>query len=417
MTCFRDFFVWLYHHLYAYIPNRLCAKKGPYHDPTECTNILACTMVNNRLGENQLSAVLSRAIPNERLALAFEIDNAFTTREDDYRRTFLALAIRKLASVNWNHITRTAENIVLEKIQASDESRMGIHLVPLFQLLSLKISLQVLFEQDPLALDDEVVSSLAQTINALWILSKDPSPNEEQMRFHQYNLRKDLGSLLPTYRLTPRETPMNFIIPAYETLWRVVLQTFIEVVFRHPSSETTWRSVLAAYMVTPTLARFSQRSPLSLGETPSISAEDLAKEALRLYPPTRRVYRTFQYSPSQAAVLVAADIERLHRDPELWGLDSTTYVPGRWSSITGGDPPGKYFPFGGRPMVCPAKKIFGPRMIATLVAALVGGFETGEWKLEGDEAGEADMKKWNDDPSQPLDSSREAHATLYLCRK
>ena len=104
-------------------------------------------------------------------------------------------------------------------------------------------------------------------------------------------------------------------------------------------------------------------------------------------------------------------------------------------------------------MVCPAKQGFGPRMVALLLAALVGEFGTGEWVLEVDEAteeegikGEVEQQEEQVDPEQkhgqecihengdtrstsrslsevildpkyPLDSSRQAHTSLFLRRK
>lgn len=414
---------------YTYTPKRLMCQKVSsiqyYHDPAICMRILACQGIDDSLRRNLLDRTVSRSLPNGRLTRAFGIENSFTTMDDDDRLAFRRLAGTKLIGNDkeqWKNIGSLAKQILHERIRVIGEGQMRIHLITLVQLLSLKISLHFLFQQDTLALDDRAVSSLAWTINALWILSKDPSPNEEQMKFHQNNLSKDLDCLLPNYSSTYpgepptclKETPMNFIIPAYETLWRIVLHTFIEVAFRHPSSAAAWRSVLADYMAEPTTAQFSQRFPEFPGTTPSVSAEDIAKEALRLYPPTKRIYRTFQYSTCPELVTVAADIEHIHRNPNLWGSDSTMYIPGRWAAA--GKVSQKFFPFGASPMHCPAQAKFGAMMISMLVAALVNTFGPGGWWLEGDEAGEAEMKEWMNNPSQPLDSSRKAHASIFLCK-
>lgn len=411
-----------YHYIYA--RNRFVNKKKSniqgYRNPAVCKRILACTGIDNILRRNLLGATVSRALPNGRLARAFKIKNAFTAMSENDRIAFRNHAKEKLRRVDenqWKDIARLATQILREKVQVCSEGQTRIHLVTLIQALSLKMSFYVLYQQDPLTLDDKAVSSLAWTINALWIMSKKIYPNEKQMKFHQHNLSKDLNTLLPNHSLTcPRETPMNFIIPAYETLWRVVLQGFIEVTFRHPASADVWRSVLAEYVAQPDADQFSKRLSEPPGDTPSISAKDLAQEALRLYPPTKRVYRTFRYPNCPELVTVAANIEHIHRNPKLWGPDSTMYVPGRWASEAR-NVSKKFFPFGGEPMVCPAKEKFGPMMIGILLAVLSNEFEAGLWKLEGDEAGEAKMKEWEKKASQPLDSSRKAHASLYLCRK
>lgn len=422
-----------------------------YHDLADCRSIIACKAPDDLNAPNQLSLLASRAIPNERLFQAFGIDNSFTTQDIAYSKEFRAVAASKLRidDQTWKDIARVAEQILHNEVQVSYETRMRIHLIPLLQLFSLKIALNVLFHEDPFALNDEVVSSLARTINALWILSKESSPNKREMESLQDNLHRDLESLLPAHSSTPRETPMNFIIPAYETLWRVVLHCFIEVAFRHPSSKPAWRSVLAAYLAKPTAAQFLHRHSLTPEKTVPISAEYLAKEGLRLYPPTRRIYRTLQLLSDQFKL--AADIECLHRDPIFWGADSSMYVPARWASASQ-EARSAWFAFGGNEMVCPAKHGFGPRMVALLLAALVGEFGTGEWVLEVDEAteeglkGEVKQQEEKEDPEQkhgqeecshqngdtrsssrtlseimdpkhPLDSSRQAHTSLFLRRE
>lgn len=57
-------------------------------DPAACAQILACTGYNNTGAINLYSHVKSRAIPNERLVRAFEIDNSFTTSEAKRRMEF-----------------------------------------------------------------------------------------------------------------------------------------------------------------------------------------------------------------------------------------------------------------------------------------------------------------------------------------
>ena len=59
-----------------------------FSDPTSCAQILACKGYDNTGAKNLYSDVQSRAIPNERLIQAFDIDNSFTTSDGDRRRDF-----------------------------------------------------------------------------------------------------------------------------------------------------------------------------------------------------------------------------------------------------------------------------------------------------------------------------------------
>lgn len=63
--------------------------------------------------------------------------------------------------------------------------------------------------------------------------------------------------------------------------------------------------------------------PTETGIRPS----DIAKEALRLYPPSRRVHREFD------GELVRADIEACHRSKLLSGNGPLVFYPERWQSI------------------------------------------------------------------------------------
>lgn len=118
-----------------------------------------------------------------------------------------------------------------------------------------------------------------------------------------------------------------------------------------------------------------------------VSPADVVKEALRLYPPSRRVHRTFHGNS------LSADIEACQRSQLLGQDDPLTFRPERWQSICpalrtmtmlegkGVEDPLKageeslgFMPFA---FVCPANtketKRFGIKLITLLVAVLVEG--------------------------------------------
>jgi len=160
------------------------------------------------------------------------------------------------------------------------------------------------------------------------------------------------------------------------------MRCFIEVMFRSEKAGPAWHRLLLTFLSNPTRLNFEENTVAGDG----IAVSMIVAEALRLYPPTRRIYRQITIGFAMEPEVVAADIEALHRDSQFWGRDSLRFSPSRWSKISRNSCDA-YMPFGSRPFVCPAEQQSGPWMIGILVAALVEGFEEGwTWKasLQGD---------------------------------
>ena len=397
----------------------LFSRSSPklFDDVVNCERILTCVGIENPPKPNIVDAVRTRALPNQRLVRTFGIDNAFTTTDDDYRKAFRMNAHRIISDINseaWEKIVRAAKQMVGERILPCSEIGDRIQLVRLVQAVSLKLSLHIIFNTNPLNLDTETAVIIANSINNLWIESKKHHPSQEIVDLLQRELEEALVEILPRNPLTPKETPMNLILPAYETLWRVVLRCFLEVTFR-PDAEPEWRQALVRFLEDPR-SKFGIRHP----KADEASVEDIVLEALRLYPPTRRVYRTFQTAPKSLVDIfvtkiypqyklftVAADIEACQRKAEFWGERSLEFKPSRWNLLNG-KAPRAFMPFGGKKFPCPAKEDFGPKIIGVLVAALVACIDVGEWELL-DQQTLANLER-------PLDSGREAYRGVFLRR-
>jgi hypothetical protein len=198
----------------------------------------------------------------------------------------------------------------------------------------------------------------------------------------------------------PRSSPLNLILPSFETLWRVVLRLFL-VLQGHDGRKEEYIQILLAFVQNPTPTRFNLE--LGIGEE-RISAEYLVKEALRLYPPTRRIRRVFQFADSSSSNhdTIAADVEACQLDTDVWGADALQFEPLRWrkneisasASAFGVESRDRNFlAFGARPFLCPASHDFGPMVIALLVGIFLGEFSSGgggKWGLGSNDA--ADME-------------------------
>ena len=266
------------------------------------------------------------------------------------------------------------------------------------------MSVHVLFNTDPLIPDDLAID-IGARINYLWLLSKDPKADcaEELQKLHQALSKAQIHT-----SQDPRDNALNLILPAYETLWRVVLRCFLETTFRS-MADPTWSSVLTAFLKEPSGTKFTEVSP---GDT-GVSTSFLVNEALRLYPPTRRIYRELHLPSEAKPRVVAANIEACHRRNSIWGTDSEQFVPSRWGYATP-EMRGAFMPFGGQPFVCPAKAEFGPHMIGLLVAALATHVSPREWALatvKGTGLEEFGLGY------EPLDSARNAYGDVVLVRK
>ncbi|KAI4099745.1 MAG: hypothetical protein L6R37_005814 [Teloschistes peruensis] len=353
-----------------------------FSDPEICLKILRGSTYSKdgALGYNKLPFVRSRAIPNQRLVRAFAIDNGFTTSDNESREDFRNWAITKLSTFDekrWKDNASQANQLVEKQMQIISHM-CNIPLECAVQIVSLKLIFKEFFKLDPIGLGDKTMLEIAQEINHQWIASKSVvsegslGHGKFQALFESLKLHSD----------RPRHNPLNTLLPVYETLWRVVTHCIIEVIFR-PSARPEWLPLLEDFLGDPTRANFWKRSP----GTDGVSMEFLVKEALRLYPPTRRIYRQMHMSSKDKSELVAADIETCQRLQSIWGSESHRYQPARWNSVTP-TMEKAYMPFGGSPYKCPASGSFGPRMIAVLVAAFASKLSVSEWRLEfQDESG------------------------------
>ncbi|KAI5858433.1 cytochrome P450 [Tricharina praecox] len=348
------------------------------------TTTLICTLDEARsLLANPSTAftpLQSRALPNQRLVTAFGINNSFTTTSLQHHKSFLHTAshLLKLSPSQWASMAQLAQSLLPSKHTRT------LHLIPFLRTYVLTIILHLFFPAYMPA-DEAVVGRLAQLIHALWVQSKTGAPSLAS--------RQELSEVMRTLFPDVAENPLNLLLPAYETLWRVVLRLFIEV-HRGPAE---WREVLNLYLQRPSTERFRSSRD-------GVSPMFLVREALRLYPPTKRVYRAVGEK-----AWVAIDLEALQMDSKVWGEDVAIFRPERWRFVASERQAGEmgWMPFGEGCFVCPAKGMFAPRLIALLVAAVgrvvpAEAMPTAERKEDLPEKGR-------------LDNERDGYVTLKYC--
>ncbi|BCR91770.1 uncharacterized protein ACHE_70613A [Aspergillus chevalieri] len=357
-------------------------SKNKFHqsiDIDRCRSIIAAEKHPNGLA-NHLTPYESRALPNERLQIAFGIKNAFTGMDEEYAKRFANHAkdlVNLSSTEEWNELSGSLRDAV--KMWTDDQEQ--IRLTSMIQALSLRMILPVFFKNRLFYAEaDAPFVDLAEAINRVWMETKN---KDDILRFEDnVELQECLATIFPDSNFSdPEDNPLNLILPGFETMWRVVFRLTLEITFTTGQKHPEWADMLIAFANNPTTAQFTEIHPDNKSHI-SISPKHLVNEALRLYPPTRRVYRAFKTSQNATIETLSADIEACHTSVDIWGSDAMIFSPGRWTERTSQQRQA-FLPFGSGPFVCPARLAFGPRVIGLLVGCLVKGLRRGEWRVEG----------------------------------
>lgn len=364
------------------------SEARPFSQPEECKRIIKGLEhpSDTAFGRNKLSLLQSRANPNQRLVRAFGVDNGFTTIDELRRKDFKSHAnslLTKVQNKGWSDLVSKADmaaDVYMEKYESPYMDAPPLpscRLEAVVQIITMKVVCGAFLTVDYGLLSNEPMLRIAQGINTLWAESKN-SATTESMGIKQF---RRYFEQLEIYSEDPKENPLNVLLPAYETLWRVVIRCLVEVVFR-PSADPEWLGAFKTFLNDPKESTFTSKAA---GKDKG-SVKNLVDEALRLYPPTRRIYRLYEMESTGKQELVAADIEKCHRRKSIWGHDSEKYRPGRWNSPTV-KMREAFMPFGGGPWPCPAATTVGPKMIAIMVGAIASYVTARTWRMEidGDE--------------------------------
>lgn len=422
------------------------SKAKRLSNPKLCRALIACDLVHGS-NVNRLSPLESRALANERLQSAFGIHNAFTTTDKRLAQDFVRdmkdrMSCTPFEHLKLGHLSGLTRQWIERGFSGDDgswESPKGhasreespdgfvVNVTSLVQVLVFQALFLCICDGSEVnhGLPPSKLAELARCINRTWINSKE----EHIVKFEDnQELQALLREAFPchgqgTYNM------LNILIPSFETMWRVVLRGFLQVRFS-VSAGHEWCSVLAGFAESRTKKQFEWHpewevlstdegtNPLPSDTTwASSSAEEIVKEVLRLYPPTRRIFRAYQWVEDSrysnvnnwgtkkpllnieqragnyngdaqiTEEIIAADIEACHLDPEIWGIDAETFDPLRWREMT--DKKSEAFmPFGGRPFECPARNVFGPQMIGFLMGTLITAVDDNHseakmtWKLD-----------------------------------
>jgi hypothetical protein len=169
-----------------------------------------------------------------------------------------------------------------KKLVVSEEQNSNtpatLYLAPVIRVLCFRLILNILYGIEPTAPPEEDVELITKETNLQWIWSKGEGQVTKSASLLE-TLNQVLSSYAPGHTSSPghAEDSLALILPSYETLWRVVLLTFVTMCNRTDKP----------------VDLNSLRLPFCLGGSSDAEkkALNVAKEGLRLYPSTKRIYR------------------------------------------------------------------------------------------------------------------------------
>ncbi|KAL4820740.1 hypothetical protein BDW67DRAFT_153126 [Aspergillus spinulosporus] len=389
-------------------------KPAEFRTTPECRAIIDGSQFPDAR-KNHLTRLEAKALPNQPLKRAFGISNAFTTCNEAEAKEFVENVRRSIEvrAVDW-HGLAGALHCMLESIieENRNGSRIKVTLIPTVQSLALRAALWNLFQmRDDAHLENKHLADLGEIINGTWLIMKE----ERALEFKDnIVLQVRLSAVFANHKtdiniLDPASNPLNLILPSFETVWRIVLRLFI-VLHRHENGD--YKRTLIEFIRNPTLTRFRHRPDNG------VSADFLVKEALRLYPPTRRIRRAYQFSGpgtnNRFSKTAGANVEACHLETKVLGPDALEFKPARWSKMSSVQRQ-SFLAFGSSPFLCPASHAFGPMVIGLLAGVMldVFGNKNGndeEWVLGSDN--ERDMSEVHS--GQRLRNERDAYEGLFI---
>ncbi|KAJ3277423.1 hypothetical protein HK104_003316, partial [Borealophlyctis nickersoniae] len=318
----------------------------------------------------QTSSLTSRARPNARLIGTFGICNPFTHPDKAYRNAFHGVVQEGMMCVEWRKVARMAGQCVAaflagNKGECDTDGIATVSVTEMVRCVCWDVVVGGLVGYDlggvdGSGTDSDLTGRVTHAVDRLWRVSKGEKIGEgEELKrvIEEYFARVEgFGRPKPVEMLRSiamehedgrgdKTSPLNLIIPAYETLWRVILFAILELQIRpflasHPAQCTHTPSTLTADDCASFLANPTGQSL----RTTHANLHNTLREILRLYPPTKHIHREVPNPrDSTRSQRRHIDIEHIHRDAAIWGPTSH----------------------------CIAQREFAPMLVAIFIAAFV----------------------------------------------
>jgi hypothetical protein len=163
---------------------------------------------------------------------SIRIDNPFTITDSEWHRIFVNRAKNLLRTHehDWKFLA-TAESDVFQQSRSTQTPE--ILLVPIVQVLVFQVVMLKFFPTTRRP-SMEGIEFITSRIDTLWIASKSCGSNDstDMIVSTKLELEEKLQQVFDADDIQGQENPLNILLPAYETMWRIVLRIFLEVRFR-----------------------------------------------------------------------------------------------------------------------------------------------------------------------------------------
>lgn len=291
------------------------------------------------------SSFQSRANANVHLRDAFGIMNPFVNGDKLFHDEYVKHVHRRLSGVtrDWSGIVScTVEHVKqLPPLNSIEDIRDAIRGT---------VMCVALYILDVEANASGELSQVGNLINLIWLSAKNGGETLKHRNklfavLRRWKANGFINKLAKISNVSKERAILSVMIPAYETMYRVVLPLIF-----HTRNIISFDQFLLPNVSTTELDAITEKGYSYLA---------LIKETLRMYPVVKRIKRATFWRTE------AVDIEAIHLDYQGW-VDADKFEPARWMKTDKGG----FIPFGaGRGRCIANERIVG--MIVCIVLAAV----------------------------------------------
>lgn len=313
----------------------LCAmytpRRAEYIAHKTLARVTACL---NPQGAALSQLLEERARANTRLVKAFNLTNTFVSGEESIHSSFVnqARGLLKQANRNgWRQFRDLSTQAVQVELSELEEGG-AVPYDRFVQAVCLRVILVGLLGVDAAvdSFSSTDINIVTANINLLWSLSKT-SKHVPPHLLPQLTL--SLRNLVPDTEKYPN--PVDFVIPAWETLWRV-----IAIAIAYSCQEEEMVEAFSALYNKPDITTFNEGSG-------GVSIRSIIAETMRLHPPSKRIGRltsrpSVPHPPTLLGRLLervrpalrqeSAEVHTLQVSEDIWGPDAADFKPSRFPS-------------------------------------------------------------------------------------